>query len=334
MLNDRNALLAAVCGLAMGLGWGGAALGQVSGYVVSEPGAGGSGEVPEWARRLAIDPADPRLEEFRQMRRQQMEFERQIKKVRFEHLRATNRPDVRQAGFDKLRGMTDPAAFTPLVELLGDQGPDAEQFLIEHFGGIDSDKARCALAWLAVNGASESARSDARRALVDGVARTRRIPAGVVTIAEGSLGRGDGRVVLAGAELIEALGLWQLIPPLINAQFGRTSDSGDTDRTGPLAWILVGTQTAFVADLEPVVAENAVGFDPQLAVLTTGTLLVIDDAVTVTYRTEVAGVLNRLTGRFVGSDTTSIGPDPKGWARWHREVYVPWSKGPRVVESK
>jgi hypothetical protein len=302
--------------------------------VVTEPRAGGSGDVPEWAHRLAIDPADPRLEGYRQMRRRQMGFEREIKKVRFEHLRAVNRPDMRQAGFDTLRGMTDPAAFSPLLELVGDQGADAEQFLIEHFAGIDTDQSRCALAWIAVNGASESFRADARRVLVDQVARTRRIPAGVVSIASGSLEASSGRVVTAGAHLVESLGLWQLIPPLIHAQFGRTSDSGETDRTGPLAWILVGTQTAFIADLEPVVAEGAVGYDPQLAVLTTGTLLVIDDAVVVTYRTEVAGVLNGMTQRFVGSDTTLIGPDPKGWQRWHREVYVPWSRGPRVAEPE
>ncbi|MBM4107986.1 MAG: hypothetical protein FJ255_04135 [Phycisphaerae bacterium] len=300
---------------------------SVPGLATAQPayvhGVGERGEVPEWARRLAIDPSDPRLDEFKQMRRRQMEFEKRIKKVRFDSLRATNRPDVRAKGLATLNDLTDPAAFTPLVELLADQGPDVNQWLVGHFSSLKSDEADATLAWLALNSRDSELAADAGRALVGRVAQSGVISMRVQRVVVGALQSDADRIVLAGANLAETLGLWQMIPHLINAQ---VSQGSSADRQGPLAWILVGEQTAFVADLTPIVAPGAVAFDPQVATITTGTLLVIHDAVVTTVRFEVADVLHRMAARHVGSDTSRLGFDAGAWKRWHEEVFVPWAR--------
>lgn len=285
---------------------------------VSEP-----GEVPEWARRLAIDPSDPRLDEFKQMRRRQMDYEKRIRKVRFDYLRARNRPDIRQKGLATLNDLTDPAAYTPLVELLADQGADVNQWLVGHFSSIKTDQADATLAWLAVNSRDAELASDAARALLGRVAEAGVIPARVIEVVRLALESNADRVVVAGANLAERLGLWQMIPYLINAQ---VSQGSSADRQGPLAWILVGQQTAFVADLTPIVAPGAVAFDPQVATITTGTLLVIHDAVVTTVRFDVADVLHRMTMTHLGSDTSRLGFDAAAWKRWHEEVFVPWAR--------
>jgi hypothetical protein len=281
------------------------------------------GEVPEWARRLAIDPSDPRLDEFKAMRRKQMEYEKRIRKVRFDHLRASNRPDVRARGLATLNDLTDPAAYTPLVELLSDQGSDVNQWLVGHFSSIKTDRADATLAWLAVNSRDPELASDAARALVGRVAEAGVISPRVQEVVRLALQAHADRVVVAGAGLAEALGLWQMIPLLINAQVSQGSSG---DRQGPLAWILVGEQTAFVADLTPIVAPGAVAFDPQLATITTGTLLVIHDAVVTTVRFEVAQTLHRMTAAHLGSDTSRLGFDPGAWKRWYEEVFIPWAR--------
>lgn len=286
-------------------------------------GVEGEGEVPEWARRLAIDPADPRLDEFKQMRRRQMEYEKRIKKVRFQFLRARNRPDVRQKGLATLNDLTDPAAFTPLVELLAGQGSDVDQWLVAHFSSIGTDQADATLAWLAVNSADGELASDAARALSARVGQTGAVSPRVREVVRLALESSADRVVVAGAHLAERLGLWQMIPLLINAQ---VSQGSSEDRQGPLAWILVGEQTAFVADLTPIVAPGAVAFDPQVSTITTGTLLVIHDAVVTTVRFEVADVLRRMTLAHLGSDTSRLGFDAAAWKRWHEEVFVPWAR--------
>lgn len=286
-----------------------------------------SSDVPEWARRLAIDPADPRFDEFKKMRRRQMDYEQRIKKVRFDYLRARNRADVRAKGLATLNDLTDPAAFSPLVELLADQGQDVNQWLVGHFSSLKTDQADATLAWIAATSRDTELAADAARALVGRAGETGVISTRVQEVVSSSLQSSADRIVVAGANLAEMLGLWQMIPHLINAQV--TQGSGE-DRQGALAWILVGQQVAYVADLTPIVAPGAVAFDPQVATLTTGTLLIINDAVVTTVRFEVAGVLNRMTAAHLGSDTTRLGFDAGAWKKWHEEVYVPWARARRA----
>jgi len=100
----------------------------------------------------------------------------------------------------------------------------------------------------------------------------------------------------AAAGVINTLGLIEAIPALINAQVvGSGGNGGGNNGDTSLAYIMIATQQAFVRDLTPVVGDSAVGFDPDLGVVSDGVYLRVLDASVVTYRTEVHSALVALT---------------------------------------
>src|SRR5262249_9087404 len=125
------------------------------------------------------------------------------------------------------------------------------------------------------------------------------------------------------AHLASGLGLVEAIPMLISAQLGGGgtqvgSAGGDGDEHS-LAWILVGTQQAFVSALQPVVGNSAVAFDPQVSVVTEGTILRVIDAVVVTYRYEVHNALVDLSSKAWGQSTYKLGWDNPAWRKWYKD---------------
>lgn len=85
---------------------------------------------------------------------------------------------------------------------------------------------------------------------------------------------------------------------------------------GDLAFILIGQQTAFISDLEPVVSESAVAFDPQVSVVTEGVLSARE-------RCGRDDVLHR-GPQFVGfvvtiyrRPTIGMGWDQDKWWKWY-----------------
>lgn len=81
---------------------------------------------------------------------------------------------------------------------------------------------------------------------------------------------------------------------------------------GQRAYVLVATQRAYVSDLNPVVANNAVGFDPTIDVVESGVLLDVQATVssdrkyvTLTLRPQLARILNIFTFTFASSQVTS-----------------------------
>lgn len=136
--------------------------------------------------------------------------------------------------------------------------------------------------------------------------------------------------VAAAADLSGTLGLLEAIPALINAQVvpGRGGAGGNAaqDDTS-LAYILVGTQQAFVADLTPVVGDSAVAFDPTLGVVTDGVYVRVIDAMVITYRNEVHNALVNLSTRgWDGRSTASLGWDQQAWRDWYASEYLPFRK--------
>ncbi|MBY0261308.1 MAG: hypothetical protein K2Q20_03145, partial [Phycisphaerales bacterium] len=82
---------------------------------------------------------------------------------------------------------------------------------------------------------------------------------------------------------------------------------------------------SFVSGLTPIVGNSAVGFNPQVSVLNTGTVLRIIDANVVTYRTEVTVALGALASRnWGGQSVTHLGSNPEAWAHWYREEFTPY----------
>lgn len=70
---------------------------------------------------------------------------------------------------------------------------------------------------------------------------------------------------------------------------------------GQRSYVLVATQTAYVSDLSPVVGTNAVGFDPEISVVSTGVVLDVEGTVSADRRYVTMTVrpsLAKFTGPF------------------------------------
>src|SRR5690606_17088902 len=121
------------------------------------------------------------------------------------------------------------------------------------------------------------------------------------------------------ASVAQSLKLYEAVPWMVQAQVQARGNG----RTGPLATIMVGTQQAFVSDLEPIVGDSAVAFDPELAVITEGVVMQVFDAVVVTYRIGVHRSLVDMTSRAWGRPTDRFGLDPRQWEVGGNEQFLP-----------
>jgi hypothetical protein len=285
---------------------------------------------PEWLTNLVPDPGSPEQKAYTQRMKTKAQQEKELKKLRATYFRATKNVEVRQVGITKLREYTDPAIFPSLLALFQGEGADTEGAVLDHLRDLKTDEADASLAWAAVFGKEKPFRE----------AATKRLTARVKEAGEASnrvkwpisLGLRDtsNTTVAAGAKLAQVLGLYEAIPMLINAQVvggagpsSRADDGGDA----ALAYILVGKQQAFVSGLTPVVGDNAVAFNPQLSVLTEGTVLRVIDAVVITYRTEVNSALIGLsTQGWGGQSTAQLGWDQKAWREWYSREFVPYRR--------
>ena len=129
-------------------------------------------------------------------------------------------------------------------------------------------------------------------------------------------------VVSNAASLANAINAIETIPLLIFNQ-ATTDDYSDT---GDLAWIAIGTQMSYVQDLVPVVGDGAGAFNPIVGTILEGTVLAIQDAIVVVYRTEVHFALRNLTTRDWGRPTDHLAWDMKQWWHWYNDEYVPYKR--------
>lgn len=158
------------------------------------------------------------------------------------------------------------------------------------------------------------------------------VPWRVKKIISSGVQQSDDTIAGAAGDLAGDINLFEIIPLLINTQVGGGGGGaglggggGDTGDGRALAYIIVGSQQAFVSDLTPVVGDSAVGFDPTVSVLTTGTVLRIDGAVVITYRTIIHYSLTRLANAaWDGRKTEPFGFDQRKWADWYNKDLLPY----------
>jgi hypothetical protein len=251
------------------------------------------------------------------------EMERELRKLRAEYFRNIRNPQIRQAGIIKLRQYIDPVIFPSLIEIFAREDEDVRGAILDHLVDQQHDDADTVVAWIAVFDKDKNYREMAAERLqhrmVAAAGPTPRIKA---VIMEG-LTRSRDQDVASAAQLASMLQIAEVIPMLINAQaVARSSGSGG--RESSLAWILVGQQQAYVSGLTPVVGPNSVAFDPQLSVITTGTVLRVIDAVVVTYRVEVHSALVNLTSNLWGQSTAHMGYDGSAWSAWYTREFLPY----------
>jgi hypothetical protein len=246
-------------------------------------------------------------------RAQTRAYAEQIRRIKREHLGTIRKPQIRAEGIRQLREFTDPAAFAPLIQELRNEKDDVRLAVLDHLAG-QGQAGQAALAWMAIYEASPSLRYEAMGRMVSPP------PGTVLQIVDGALRSGDHAVANAAGALAGALNIIESIPLLIFAQATATPTPQDQ---GDLAWIAVGTQITYVQNVEPVVGSGAGAFAPVMGVINEGTVMRVQDAVVIVYRTEIHHALVSMTSQLYGQSTAHLGYDlPKWWA-WYNDRFLP-----------
>jgi hypothetical protein len=271
------------------------------------------------------DPNDPRVQEYARQQKHRVEVEKELCKLRADYFGTMRNVEIRQAGISKLRKYRDPALYPSLLKIFKKEKMDVRGTILDMLADAKSDLGDTTLAWGAIFDESKEYRDASSRRLMQRLrdSSTQVTPRIKGVIAEG-LKTGTEEEMGAAAHLAQTLKLYEAIPLLISAQVGGSTVA--TGAGGPetsLAWILVGTQTAYVSDLTPVVGDHAVGFDPTVSVVTEGTVLSVQDAVVITYRFEVHNALVGMSSEAWGQPTDRLGFDIPKWRKWYTDDFLP-----------
>ncbi|MEO1278042.1 MAG: hypothetical protein AAFV77_03705 [Planctomycetota bacterium] len=297
-----------------------AAIAQTDGITPATPAPSTLPAVEDPASLAAAADAQGGFEtSLQDYRVRQKQLETELRQLRYTYFRNKRAHDLRAAGLEKLKAYNDPAIFEPMIEIFARSGDDVIAAIIDHLASLETPEALATIAWTALFDDHPRRRSMAGDTLVrtlDG----KTIPHTVKSVVADGLARRHDPHVANAAGLAASLKMADAIPAMIASQVvGR----GTGSEGGALAYILIGQQQAFVSDLQPVVGDSAVAFDPELSVVTEGVVLRVLDAVVVTYRVEVNDALIRLTSDLSGEDTSYLGWDQNKWRRWYTREFLP-----------
>ncbi len=277
---------------------------------------------------LSRDPNDPIVKAYAKQQKIRHEKERELKVIRSKYFGTMRNTEIRQLGISKMREYTDSALFPTMLEVFAREQNDVRGAVLDHFADQKTDDADTTLAWTAVFDKDDWMREQARARLTARMQEVGSVSNRVKSVLANALRSSDNRVAGSAAEITNILGLIEAIPALISAQV-LSSPSGGTGVSddSSLAYILVATQQAFVADLTPVVGDNAVAFDPDLGIVTDGVYLRIMDAVVITYRTVVHTALVDLSTRaWGGQSTAAMKYDQNAWRTWYEKEFLPYQR--------
>jgi hypothetical protein len=259
-------------------------------------------------------------------RKRKAEMERELKRIRLKHFGSIRKVEIRQEGIARVRQYTDPLIFPALVKIFEKEKHDIRVAILDHLLDQNTPEADVTIAWIAAFDRDEVIRGEAIARLTQHVQPGTTPPVRIKYMIVQGLKSSSPEKQLGAAQLAETLKFFEAIPWLITAQFGGPGSSSGTvaEPRGDLAYIVIGQQTAFVSDLTPIVGDSAVGFDPTLSTLTTGTILRIQDASVTTYITLIQPVLVRMTSEAWGQSTDGLGYDGREWWGWYRQEYLPF----------
>ncbi len=242
--------------------------------------------------------------------------QKDIRRIRGQYLGSKQFPATRQRGLEELEQFTDPAAVEPLIEIARKDHEDVREWLFDHFAQrLDPEVGQATLAWLAINDEDAEMRAGALKHLKGPAGRTTSL------VVEQALQSPNMQIVSAGAGAAGALHLVQAIPHLIVAQQPPVTTEGQ----GDMAYILVGTQRYLVTDLQPVVGDNSVGFDPTLSAVTEGTVVRIQDAIVEFYNLDAHNALLNIVKDEFGRPV-DFGYNVPRWQQWYNEEYLPFAQ--------
>jgi hypothetical protein len=292
------------------------------------PGVTTGTDVPDWVKKLAIDPASPAAQKYAAQQKVRVANEKALRKIRATHFGTIKNQQIRQEGILQVREFNDPAVFPSLVELFKKEGPDVRTAIMEMFKDSRSPEGDTCLAWMAVFDDEAEIRLAAETRLKARIKEEGKVPDTIKYVLYEGIRTGKTGPMAASAHLINNLNILEAIPWLIAGQLQGGPASGVTgaglggnERNGALAWIVVGTQIAFVSDLTPVVGPSAVGFDPTLSVITEGVILRVLDAAVYSYNVDLNNNLVDMTSRLTGQSTRGLGWNLPAWQDWYAKDF-------------
>jgi len=297
-------------------------------------------EIPEWIRPHIIDPQSAPVRAWAAQQKVRKSAEKELKKLRFAHF-GQRRGQARQEGIVKMREYVDAAYFPMLLDIFGEEGVDVRTALLDHFRDHEGREGDACLGWMAIFDPSDEIRAAALDRVRDRTRKLGKTPDEVKLAAYQGLTSRNDKIVRNACGVVNSLGIIEAIPWLINGQVqgprsggAGTGSGGVGSGQGALAWIAVGTQTAFVSDLTPVVGPNAVAFDPELSVVTDGTVLRVIDAVVITYSVDMNSALTDMSSREWGQSTREFGWNTPLWRKWYTEVFTPFLAAREAEKAK
>lgn len=280
----------------------------------------------------AVQPASAPDATIAAIRKQTLDFERGLNRIRVKHFGSVRIGDIRRAGVEEVRAAVDEFsrilflltgrpveacradAYPSLLEVFAREADDVRLAMLDLIAEGATGESQAALAWSACFDSTP----DVRRAALEGLVSLS-LDAGLAQGAQHAIAHalreGDAEQATAAAGVVETLRILEAVPLLVTAQVAPANRA--PQRAGPKAFIFVGTQRTFVSDLTPVVGSSSVAFDPTISVLNTGSLLVVHDALVTSYRSEVHAALVRMATDAWGRSTEYLGYDLAGWATWY-----------------
>jgi len=227
-----------------------------------------------------------------------------------------------QAARKTVLGIKDAAAIEPLAEVFGRQTDAGKRALaVEALGHIGGDRAALALVDLLAAERDNAVAAQARTALAGIGSAGALAKMKTVMRTGGELARTRMAAALAdtGGDAMDS------VPWLIKNLITREERIIHHEPTeSQRAWISHGTHYAYVSDVEPVVAEAAVAWNPVISYLVYGAVLDVkatmqpwNERIWVTVRhPSVLDSLRRLTGQDFGYDL-------RAWRTWYFRQYLP-----------
>ncbi|HZW10565.1 MAG TPA: hypothetical protein VFF69_11740 [Phycisphaerales bacterium] len=302
-----------------------AGAGAARAQVIIDDGGPMSYPAPEWMEKLLPDPNDPRVKAYAAQQKLRREKELELRRFRKQYFGYGNNGETRQVGLALLRERyNDPTLYPLLLEVFEHDKEDVRIGLLDMFADAGTEEGDATLAWQAVFEDDEAVRAAAAERLLGRVGEVGEVSNRIRLVVGAGLQKEKNSEVLAAAGIAEALSLYEMVPLLIAAQVSGDTQAAGGERAGNLGWIIVAQQQAFVSDLQPVVSDSAVAFDPTLSVATEGVVLEVQDAVVFTYRTEVFYTLTRMTSDALGRSTAHLGMDEAKWWAWYEREWKPW----------
>jgi hypothetical protein len=275
---------------------------------------------PEWMKSLASNPADPKTKAQRDLRKKQIEVRQKMRKVNATHFRVSHRP-TREKGIEALKQFNEPWMFEPMLEVFQeDTNADVRNAVVALMRDSKSDLGDRGLAWLVVSHTNTDWQDAAVAALRERLADEKQVPSpGMLAVLQAAVATHDQRIADNASIASDVLNLYEMIPFLIQAQAGAApaTNALGRPRNGPLAWVAIARQQAYIADLEPIVNEGGVAFDPIPGVVNSGVVLVINDAAATFSPVMIGNSLRRLGSRVTGEETRGLARDTAKWKEWY-----------------